>query len=105
MVAHLDHSSKEGCSFKKEDIFGSQDELKSFWKNVANHFLYVNLVVFKKGKAQGRVISNSIELPFETYMQIYQKGKNATKMNTVLKKADVLRPKQTDTVNEIENRL
>ena len=72
---------------------------------MANHFLYVNLVDFTKGTAQGRVISNSIELPFETYMQIYQKGKNATKMNIVLKKADVLRPKQTDTVNEIENRL
>ena len=65
----------------------------------------MNLVDFTKGKTKGRVISNSIELPFETYMQIYQKGKNATKMNIVLKKADVLRPKQTDTVNEIENRL
>ena len=38
-------------------------------------------------------------------MQIYQKGKNATKMNIVLKKADVFRPQLADTVNEIENRL
>ena len=32
-------------------------------------------------------------------------GKNATKMNIVLKKAEVLRPKKADTVNEIENRF
>ena len=60
---------------------------------------------FTRGKTQGRVISNSVEFPFETCTQIYQKGKNVTKMNIVLKKADVLRPKQTDTVNEIESRL
>ena len=72
---------------------------------MANHALYVNLLVFRKGKAKGRVISNSIELSFETYRQIYQKGKNATKMNVVLKKAEVLRPKKADTENEIENRL
>ena len=72
---------------------------------MANHALYVNLLVFTKGKAKGRVISNSIELSFETYRQIYQKGKNATKMNIVLKKAEVLRPKKADTENEIENRL
>ena len=72
---------------------------------MANHALYVNLLVFTKGKANGRVISNSIELSFETYRQIYQKGKNATKMNIVLKKAEVLRPKKADTENEIENRL
>ena len=58
-----------------------------------------------RGKAKGRVVSNSIELSFQTYTQIYQKGKNVTKMNIVLKKADVVRPKKADTVNEIENRL
>ena len=63
----------QDIDFFKEDIFCSQDELKSFCKNVANHFLYVNLVDFTKGKAKGRVISNSIELPFETYRKIYQK--------------------------------
>ena len=58
-----------------------------------------------RDKAKGRVISNSIELSFETYRQISQKGKNATKLNIVLKKAEVLRPTKTDTVSEIENRL
>ena len=58
-----------------------------------------------RGRAKGRVVSNSIELSFQTYTQIYQKGKNVTKMNIVLKKADVVRPKKADTVNEIENRL
>ena len=48
-----------------------------------------------KGKAKGRVISNSIGRSFE----------NATKVNVVLMKADVFRPKMTDTANEIENRL
>ena len=66
---------------------------------------YVNLLGFAKGKAKGRVVSNSIECSFETYRQIYQKGKHATKVNIVLKKAEVLRPKKADTVNEIENRL
>ena len=48
---------------------------------MATHVLYVNLLGFTRGKAKSRVISNSIELSFETYWQIYQKGKNATKMN------------------------
>ena len=64
---------------------------------MANHAFYVNLLGFTKGKAKGRVISNSIELSFETYRQIYQKGKNANKMNIVLKKAEVLRPKKRPT--------
>ena len=82
-----------------------QDELKMLLelRNVASHGLYVNLLEFTKIKAEGRVISNSIELSFETYRRVYQKGKNATKMNIVLK-AEVLRPKKADTVNQIENR-
>ena len=86
---------RKDAALKKEDISFIQDEIA----------LYVNLLGFTKGKAKGRVISNSIELSFETYRQIYQKGKNATKMNIVLKKAEVLRPTKADTVNEIENRL
>ena len=97
---------RKDAALKKEDISFIQDELKMPLeiKSVANHALYVNLLGFTKGKAKGRVISNSIELPFETYRQIYKKGKNATKMNIVLKKAEV-RPKKADKVNEIENRL
>ena len=57
---------------------------------------------FTSGRAKGRVILDSIEFSFETYRQIYQKGKNATMMNIDLKKAG---PKKADTVNEIENRL
>ena len=49
-------------------------------KSIAFH---VNLSGFTKGKAKGRVISNSIELSFETYRQIYRKGKNATKKHRV----------------------
>ena len=67
---------------------------------MANHVLYLNLLGFTKGKAKGRVISNSIELAFETFRQVHQ-----TKMNIVLKKAEVLRARKADTVNEIENRL
>ena len=94
---------RKDAALKKEDISFIQDELKMPLeiKSVANHALYVNLLGFTKGKAKGRVISNSIELSFETDRQIYQKGKNATKMNIVLKKAEVLRPKKADTVNEI----
>ena len=82
---------------KRKDISCIQDELKMLLeikKSVANHALYVNLLGFTKGKAKGRVISNSIELSFETYRQTYQKGKNANKMNIVLKKAEVFRPKK-----------
>ena len=61
---------------------------------MANHTFFVNLLGLTKGKAKGRVISNPIELSFETYMHIYQKDKNETKMNIVLKKADVLRPQR-----------
>ena len=65
-----------------------------------------SLGVHERHRKKDRVISNSIELSFETFRKIYQKGKNATKMNIVLKKADVLRPKKkADTVNQIENRL
>ena len=61
----------------------------------------MNILVFTKGKAKGRVISNSIEISFETYRQIYQKGENVTKMNIVLKKADVLRPKKQRYLQEV----
>ena len=98
----LTNLEKKDAVCRKEDISCNEGELKM---SVANHALYVNLLWFTRGKAKGRVISNSIELSFDTYRQIYQKGKNATKMNIVLKKADVLRPKKADTVNEIENRL
>ena len=74
-------------------------------KSVANHALYVHLPRFTKGEAKGRVISNSIELSFETYRHIYLTGKSASKMNIVLTKADVPRPKKAHKVNEIEIRL
>ena len=51
------------------------------------------------------MISNPIDISFETYRHIYQNGKNATKTNIVLKNAEVLRPRKAHTVNEIENRL
>ena len=69
---------RKDAALKKEDISFIQDELKmplEIKKSVANHALYVNLLGFTKGKAKGRVISNSIELSFETYRQIYQRAR------------------------------
>ena len=45
-----------------------------------------------------RVISNSIELSFETYRHSFQKGQRATKKNMVFKKAEVLRSKPSERV-------
>ena len=99
---------RKDAAFRKEDTSCIQDELKipQEINSEANDALYVNLFGFAKGKAKGRVISNSIELWFDTFRQTYQKSKNATKMNIVLKQADVIRPRKADTVmNEIENRF
>lgn len=103
----LNDIQKKDSPISKEDISKNQDKLKmtAEIKKAANHALYVNLLGFTKGKARSRVISNSIGLSFESYRHIYQKGKNATKMNIVMMKAEVLRPNKANKVDEIENRL
>ena len=60
-----------------------QDDLKMTpaVKKSANHALYINLLGFTGGKAKSRVTANSIDMAFESYRYIYNKGKNATKMN------------------------
>ena len=98
---------KKDALMRKEHTVRIQDELKMSLEiySVVNHALYINLLGFTKGTAKGRVIPNSIELSFDMYRHIYQKGKNATKMNIVLKKAGNAQTKKTDTMNEIENRF
>ena len=98
---------KKDSPYNKEDIVKAQDELQMppDIKKAANHALYINLLGFTKGKAKSRVTSNSIDLSFESYRYIYHKGKNATKMNIVLMKADVLRPTKANKVEDIENRM
>ena len=58
-------------------------------KSVANHVLYVNILVHS---------NRSSYLKFDQAVvrdvQIYQKGKNAANMNFVLKKADVLKSQE-----------
>ena len=98
---------KQDKPINKEEIDCVQDDLRmtAEIKKAANHALYVNLLGFTKGKAKSRVISNSVDLAFESYRHIYQKGKNATKMNIALMKAEVLRPAKAGKVDEIENKL
>jgi len=103
----LNTIQKKDNTLSKEDVSKLQDELKMTpeIKKLANHSLYINLLGYTKGKAKSRVISNSVDLSFESYRHIYQKGKNATKMNIVIMKADVLRPTRANKIEEIENKL
>ena len=103
---------RKDAAVKKEDISCVQDELKDAAVEKGRHLLTITALycemlsgVHDKAKQKGRVISNSIELYFEMYRKLYQKGKNAAKMNIVLKKAEVLRPRNVDTVDEIGNSI
>ena len=98
---------KKTSTMSKDDVKVLQDELmmKDNIKKAANHALYINLLGYTKGKARSRVISNSVDLAFESYRHIYQKGKNATKMNIVIMKAEVLRPGRAGKTEEIEVKL
>ncbi len=91
----------------KSEIHSIQDKLNmpADVRKVANHFLYIHLLGYTKGRARSRVTSNGVDLAFESYRHIYIKGKNATKMNIVLTKAEVLRPNKAHKVDEIEARL
>jgi hypothetical protein len=74
-------------------------------KKSENHALYINLIGYTSGKAKSRVTANSIDMAFESYRYIYQKGKNATKMNIVIMKAEALRPARASKVEDIEEKL
>ena len=85
---------KKDAPLQKEDIGRIQDglEMSLEIKCGTNGVMYLNLVTFTKREAKGRVTSNPIELSVETYRHMYQKGKNAIKKDTALKKAEVRRP-------------
>ena len=91
----------------KSEIHIIQDKLNmpADVRKIANHSLYIHLLGYTKGRARSRVTSNGVDLAFESYRHIYVKGKNATKMNIVLTKAEVLRPNKAHKVEEIEARL
>jgi len=74
-------------------------------KKAASHALYINLLGYTGGKAKSRVTTNSIDMSFESYRYIYHKGKNATKMNIVNMKAEVLRPARATKIDDIEEKL
>jgi len=84
-----------------------QNELKMTpaVKKAASHALYINLLGFTGGKAKSRVTTNSIDMSFESYRYVYHKGKNATKMNIVNMKAEVLRPARATKIDDIEEKL
>ena len=51
------------------------------------------------------MIANAVDMAFESYRYIYCKGKNATKMNIVIMKAEVLRPARATRIEDIEEKL
>ena len=44
-------------------------------------------------------------MAFQSYRYIYHRGKNATKMNIVIMKAEVLRPARANKVEDVEEKL
>jgi hypothetical protein len=103
----LKRLQKADSTLSREKIDNIQDELRMTHsvKKSANHALYINLIGYTSGKAKSRVTANSIDMAFESYRYIYQKGKNATKMNIVIMKAEVLRPARASKVEDIEEKL
>ena len=103
----LHELQKKDMVMNKEEVEKIQDELNMTQedKKSANRSLYINLIGYTKGKARSRVISNAVDMSFETYRFIYHKGKNATTMNIVIMKADVLRPAPASKMEDIEHKL
>ena len=48
------------------------------------------------------MIANAVDMAFESYRYIHCKGKNSTKMNIVIMKAEVLRPSRATRIEDIE---
>ena len=79
-------------ALSRDAIDDLQDILKMTHavKKSANHALYINHLGCTSGKAKLRMIANAVDMALESYWPIYSKGKNATKMNIVIMKAEVL---------------
>ena len=83
---------RKDAVLKKKDIFCVQDELKI--KDVANHALHLNLLG-RDERQRKRPSYFKFDRAFVRDVQAnLPEGKNATKMNIVLKKADMLRHKK-----------
>ena len=67
---------KADAALARQMIGYIQDELKMMQtvKKSANHAMYVNLLGFTSGKAKSRVAANAIDMAFESYRYIYNKG-------------------------------
>ena len=88
---------RKDAALKKEDISFIQDEFEDASgdkKRGQSRLICESLGVHERQSNRSSYFQIRIELSFETYRQIYQKGKNATKIDIVLKKAEVLRPKK-----------
>ena len=98
---------KTDVALSRSAVDDLQNELKMTpaVKKAASHALYINLLGYTGGKAKSRVTTNSIDMSFESYRYIYHKGKNATKMNIVNMKAEVLRPARATKIDDIEEKL
>ena len=103
----LKRLQKVDTTITRDTIDNIQDELKMTYlvKKSANHAMYINLIGYTSGKTKSRVTANSIDMAFESYRYIYHKGKNATKMNIVIMKAEVLRPARANKVEDVEEKL
>ena len=97
---------KVDTALSRDAIDDLQDNLKMTHavKKSANHTLYINHVGYTNGKAKSRVVANAVDMAFESYRYIYSKGKNATKMNNVIMKAEVLRPARATRSEDIEKK-
>ena len=99
------HEIKTPLSKDKVEKLQNDMEMKDKVKETANHVLYIHMLGFTTGKAKSKVVSNSIDLSFETYRYIYQTGKNATRVNIVMNKAAALKPDPAAKIDDVENKL
>ena len=97
---------KVDTALSRDAIDDLQDNLKMTHavKKSANHALYINLLGHTSGKAKSRVMTNAVDMAFESYRYNYCKGKNATKMNIVIMKAEDLRPARATRIEDIEEK-
>ena len=110
------HEQREGIlkKLQKVDTALSRDEIDDLLDNLkmthavkksANRALYTNLLGYTSAKAKSRVIANAVDMAFESYRLIHSKGKNATKMNIVIMKAEVLRLARATRIEGFEDKI
>ena len=71
----------------------------------AKKMLYVNLLQYTKGIANGKVKSNDAELSFETWRSMHAKGKNATVTHKLNMRNRVMHPELASKIEDIEKQL